>query len=233
MDEGSNVAIPLLLAAVVAVVFSGLAHLGSPHRAPSRQHGVDGARYALTERDARRESVQVLPKDAPLKFAPGTAQGDRQAVLVAIADARPEARRLIAMVQGLVTVSVTPIEAGVAGRTHATPGGYAVELDLGNVSRAYSTRGIARVTLHELGHVVDGALVPSDVEQGLDRAIPRGWGCGDRGKSGACADRAERFAETFAKWATGDIGADIYLGYRVPPPAPLDTWGQPLAALTR
>jgi hypothetical protein len=86
------------------------------------------------------------------------------------------------------------------------------------------------VTLHELGHVVDGALVPADMEQQLDAAIPRGWGC-DEGKSGACANRAERFAESFAKWATGDIGADIYLGYRVPPPVPLETWGAPMQTL--
>jgi hypothetical protein len=32
--------------------------------------------------------------------------------------------------------------------------------------------------------------------------------------------------------ATGDIGVDIYLGYKVPPPnMPLDAWGTPLSGL--
>ena len=39
----------------------------------------------------------------------------------------------------------------------------------------------------------------------------------------------ERFAESFAKWATGDIGVDLYLGYKVPPPDDLAGWGAPLA----
>jgi hypothetical protein len=231
MDEAGNVPLPLPLAAVLAIVFSGLAHVGTSHRSASRQQGLDGARYALTERDARRDSLPLLPKQAPLRFAPGTAQSDRAVVLTAIADAGPEARRLIEMVQGLVTVSIAPIAAGVAGRTGSTADGYAVELDLGRVSRAYGARGLARVTLHELGHVVDGARVGSDMEKSLDARIPRGWGCDDGGKSGACANRRERFAETFAKWATGDIGADVYLGYRVPPPVPLEGWGQPLDSL--
>ena len=28
----------------------------------------------------------------------------------------------------------------------------------------------------------------------------------------------ERFAESFAKWATGDIGLDLFIGYKVLPP---------------
>ena len=58
-----------------------------------------------------------------------------------------------------------------------------------------------------------------------------GYGC-DEGVSGACADEAERFAESFAKWALGDIGVNLEIGYKVPPPsAPLDVWGAPLARL--
>ena len=37
-------------------------------------------------------------------------------------------------------------------------------------------------------------------------------------------------AESFAKWATGDIGVDVNLGYAIPPPEPsLGSWGRPLA----
>jgi hypothetical protein len=39
-------------------------------------------------------------------------------------------------------------------------------------------------------------------------------------------------AESFAKWALGDIGINLEIGYKVPPPsAPLDVWGAPLARL--
>ena len=41
-----------------------------------------------------------------------------------------------------------------------------------------------------------------------------------------------RVTESFAKWALGDIGVNLEIGYKVPPPsAPLDVWGAPLARL--
>ena len=60
----------------------------------------------------------------------------------------------------------------------------------------------------EVGQVVDGAAVGR-----------------------VTISRDERFAESFAKWASGDIGVDLYLGYKVPPPDDLANWGAPLAAL--
>jgi hypothetical protein len=99
------------------------------------------------------------------------------------------------------------------------------------VATRYGARGIDRVVLHELGHVVDHALVGDDAMPALQRGIPGGFGC-EQGVSGACASEPERFAESFAKWATGDIGVDLYVGYKVPPPTPtLDAWGEPLARL--
>jgi hypothetical protein len=71
------------------------------------------------------------------------------------------------------------------------------------------------------------------MERSLDAGIPRGYGC-DSGVSGACAQAGERFAETFAKWATGDIGFNLDVGYKVLPPAlPLTAWGEPLTRLGR
>ena len=59
--------------------------------------------------------------------------------------------------------------------------------------------------------------------------IPRGYGCEDHNEpTGACAPPKERFAETFAKWATGDIGLNIQLGYKVLPPDSLEDWGAQL-----
>ncbi|MBW3611907.1 MAG: hypothetical protein KY438_10340, partial [Actinobacteria bacterium] len=70
-----------------------------------------------------------------------------------------------------------------------------------------------------MSDATDAASRPDDVIAALDAGIPAGWEC-DGGHSGACAAVPERFAESFAKWATGDIGVDLYIGYRVPPPGP-------------
>ena len=189
---------------------------------------------ALSHRRAvAADGIDSKTRAAGLRFDPSVAEGDRQAVLGAIAAARPDARRLIDIVDGLVVVRVGPIGGQAIGLTESdghSPG-YTVTLDLGLVSRRYGDRGIDRVVLHELGHVVDHALVPPALATQLDREIPSGIGC-DQGTMGACADRDERFAETFAKWALGDIGVNLDIGYKVPPPdMGLDGWGAPLAQL--
>jgi hypothetical protein len=176
--------------------------------------------------------ITEAQRRAGLHFAPDVAPADRRAVLAAIAGARPDARRLIGIVDGLVDLHVGPIGNGALGVTQSTATGYRVTLDLGTVAARYGPRGMARVTLHELGHVLDFALLPRALTARLDAGIPAGWGC-EEGHSGACAPREERFAETFAKWATGDIGVDLYIGYKVPPPSPsLEAWGRPLQAFT-
>ena len=109
---------------------------------------------------------------------------------------------------------------------------FRVTLDLGLVAQRYGQRGIDRTVLHELGHVIDFALVPDAMNATLDAQIPRGYGC-EEGETGSCANRDERFAESFAKWATGDIGVDLYLGYKIPPPDDRAAWGAPLATLLR
>ncbi len=192
----------------------------------------DGAATTAAPAAGTRYALKTLPPTASLRFAPNVAPSDQQAVRDAVAAAGPQARRLVALVAGLVTVSVGAPRPGVAGQTRSTPTGYDVELDLGPVYRSNGLRGVRRLVLHELAHVVDDALVPSALERELDAATPVGLGCDDGGLSGACAAREERFAESFAKWATGDIGVDVYLGYRVPPPTSLRHWGDPLAALT-
>jgi hypothetical protein len=160
------------------------------------------------------------------------APADRGAFLAAVASARPEARRLIGMVDGLVAVRIGPTGvAGAIGLTEDGMSGYRVTVDLGLVVQRFGARGVDRTVLHELGHVVDHALLTDDVTAALDAGIPAGWGC-ENGISGACASRQERFAESFAKWALSDIGVSLDIGYRVPPPAaPLDVWGAPLARL--
>ncbi|MFP5361963.1 MAG: hypothetical protein ACLGI5_04460 [Thermoleophilia bacterium] len=215
--------------AVVCLVAIGLLLFlrGSPQGAPARDAAADGARYAIAG-----GGPQALPPAAPLRFAPQIAASDREVVLRAIGEARPEARRLVELVAGLVTVEVGPSRPGTAGMMTALGDRYLIRLDLGAVHRRLGLRGVRRLVLHELGHVVDAALVPTALEQQLDGATPAGFGCDD-GTSGGCAAREERFAESFAKWATGDAGHDLYIGYRVPPPLSLAGWGQPLVELTR
>ncbi|MEA2320444.1 MAG: hypothetical protein QOD81_294 [Solirubrobacteraceae bacterium] len=195
---------------------------------------VAGARYRLDEASAEREHAAVLPQGARragFAFAPGTAPQDQRAFTTAIVRARPEARRLIDLVDGLTDVRIGPTGAQALGITTSGGPRYDVVVDLGGVAQRYGQRGIDRVVLHELAHVVDHALVDDALMATLLARIPAGWGCED-GRAGACATAPERFAESFAKWATGDIGVDLYIGYKVPPPGPtLDAWGAPLARL--
>jgi hypothetical protein len=226
----------ILVAVLAAASVLALAGVATSHRAqratPASE--VAGARYRLDAGAAKAEGVRMLTpatRRAGLRFDPSVAQGDRAAVVAAVAAARPEARALVDLVDGLVDVRVGPVGGHAVGITEVDEPGYRVDLDLGLVSSRYGERGIQRVVLHELGHVVDHALVPDTLAAGLDADIPTGLGC-DEGTMGACADREERFAETFAKWALGDIGVNLDIGYKVPPPAlALSVWGAPLAAL--
>jgi hypothetical protein len=227
----------ILVAVLAAASVLALAGVAASHRqraAPASE--VAGARYRLDAGAAKGEGARMLApatRRAGLRFDPSVAQGDRDAVLAAVAAARPEARALVDLVDGLVEVHVGAVGGHAVGITEVEEIGYRVDLDLGLVSARYGERGIERVVLHELGHVVDHALLPDTLLGILDAGIPSGWGC-DQGTMGACADREERFAETFAKWALGDIGVNLDIGYKVPPPAlPLDVWGAPLAALAR
>jgi hypothetical protein len=174
--------------------------------------------------------VSAQERAGTFTFDAGVPAADRDAFLTAVARARPEAQALIAAIDGLVDVHIGVTDAGTVGTTQSVGDRFNVTVNLGMVSRRYGQRGIDRDVLHELGHVIDFALVGPELNTQLDATIPRGYGC-DRGTSGSCASEAERFAESFAKWATGDIGVDLYLGYKIPPPDDLASWGAPLAKL--
>lgn len=217
------------LLAVLCLAAAGLtlSALGAPAGAPAQRAAAEAARYGSHDAGAR-----ALPPAAALRFAPGIAASDQQVVLRAIGEARPQARDLVDLVAGLVTISLGDLGDGVAGQTRPSAGGYEVVLDLGDVHRTTGMRGVRRLVLHELAHVVDHALVGTALEAQLDAATPPGFGC-DGGSSAGCAAREERFAESFAKWATGDAGHDLQIGYRVPPPRSLADWGAPLSELAR
>lgn len=223
-------AVAVIVALVVpvgALTANGQNHVLAPE--------VGGARYRVIAADADRDGARRLSagtEAATFTFDPGTADVSRRAVLRAVADASPAAQRLIGLVDGLVTVKVGPTgEPGAIGLTELRDPGYVVTVDLGPVAQRYGQRGIDRVVLHELGHVIDHAIVPKALDTQLAAGIPAGYGC-DQGLSGACATADERFAESFAKWAVGDIGLDLNVGYKVMPPEPsLSAWGAPLERL--
>jgi hypothetical protein len=206
----------------VAIVALLVASAGLRHPAPSAAGAGSAQGPALTPEQ----------RGGTMSFAAVNPQ-DQQVIRDAIASARPEAQRLIDMVDGAVTVRVIDTGADAAGWTAPNADGYEVAFDLAKVSQVLGQRGIARTVLHELGHVVDFALVPDDVSARLDVEIPQGYGpCRPGQRDASCTARAERFAETFAKWANGDIGAGLDIGYRVPPPSvSLEEWGGPLAQL--
>jgi hypothetical protein len=192
------------------------------------------ARHARQSAQSLRDPRPRLTRearDAGLGFSPSVAPADRQLVLREIALARPEARRLIGIVDGLVTVYVGGAGADAVGLTEGSRSGFKVTLDLGPVYAREGERGVQRLVLHELGHVVDAVLVKPDLAQRLDAPIPAGYGC-DPGATApiGCAPREERFAETFSKWCTGDIGLNLPIGYKVAPPPSLDDWGAQLVS---
>jgi hypothetical protein len=235
MRLSPRVVLPLLGLLVVAAMAPVGRSVGAKPR-DAAPLDVAGARYRLDAASAKRSGARLLSaaeRRATFHFATGTPPVDRQAFLDAVAAARPEARRLIGLIDGVVYVHFGSTgTAGAIGLTRdgGSPG-YIVTIDLGLVLQRYGARGVERTVLHELGHVVDFALVTDDLAAELDAGIPAGWGCDD-GKLGACASAPERFAESFAKWALGDIGVNLDIGYKVPPPAaPLSVWGAPLARL--
>jgi len=198
-----------------------------PPRGGTPAPAVRPARGPVQEQSASTgTSFAALLTPAVLRasptFAPDFQPADRQAILTAIGGTRPEARRLVGVVDGLVTIRVGPTGGQAVGLTSGHDGHFDMVLDLGSVYRSSGERGVSRLVLHEFGHVIDAALVPGELKRRLDAEIPAGYPCGAGQPFGACAPRAERFAETFAKWATGDLGVDVYLGYKVLVPAALE-----------
>ena len=229
-----HVYLPVIGLLVLASLFTAGRSLSAARSGPQLSE-VAGARYRLDAASAKSAGARLLAHDvrrAGFRFAPTVAPADRQAFLDAVAAARPEARRLIGLVDGLVEVRIGPTGTpGAIGLTEDGEPGYRVTIDLDLVLARYGPRGVQRTVLHELGHVVDHALLTDDLTAALDAGIPTGLGC-EEGLLGGCATRQERFAESFAKWALGDIGVNLEIGYKVPPPsAALEVWGAPLARL--
>jgi hypothetical protein len=182
----------------------------------------------LTSADGDTVQVTAAARQAGLRFAASVAPADRGWIVAAIARARPAAARLIAEVDGLVEIRTFSAGGDTLGITRSNPHGFTIDLD---VARLDGDRATDRTTvvMHELGHVVDFALVPADVNDSLDAQIPRGGPCG---RVIDCDRREERFADTFAKWALSGAVSELGAGYGVALPASIEDWGAPLARLS-
>ena len=194
---------------------------------PSAGAGAD----PIAERGALYEVAEVPARAESFRFGAETSSLDQKAFLDAVALARPEARRLIELIDGITEVHFGGVSSGALGVTSVRGTDISITVDLAGAYGSGAQRGVSRVVLHELGHVLDFAITGRDLDEQLDEGIPPGFPCTAGENDAGCAVREERFAESFAKWATGDIGVDLFIGYRVPPPPSLDAWGAPLAAL--
>ncbi|HVL97480.1 MAG TPA: hypothetical protein VM266_16615 [Solirubrobacteraceae bacterium] len=212
----------LILAAVILLAWAAVPAILPAPAAPARG-GDDAAAWAQRLDAAAGRGFS---------FPAGTSPASVKLVTDAVAAARPEAQQLIDRVDGVTDVSFGPTGQSALGTTTMTGGRFRVVLDVDATYADGGARGITRLVLHEIAHVVDLALLDEELRGQLDAQIPAGYACAPGEPTGACAPVHERFAETFAKWATGDIGAALYLGYKVPPPSvTLDAWGAPLSQL--
>ncbi len=176
--------------------------------------------------------VSAETRAKTLKFAPGVDPRDQAWILAAIQGARPEARRLIEEIDGMVEIRTNLPTGEAIGLAEMTPGRSIVSFDARSLN---GDRAIDRnvVVLHELGHVVDFQLVPDDLVRQLDAGIPRVGSCGASSMlpTGACTAVEERFADTFAKWALRGRISLAGSGYGIPAPASIEDWGAPLGLL--
>ncbi len=193
------------------------------------QHAAGGATGddgRLQTTDGDTVAITKAARRAGLSFRPDVSPADRDWILAAIARARPEAARLIAEVDGLVQVGGA-VAQGALGVTRSGPTGFTVDVDLARLDND-RVMDRATVVVHELGHVVDFALVPNAVNLTLDGLVPRGGPCG---LAIDCNLVEERFADTFAKWALNGAVSEAGAGYGIAMPASIEDWGAPLGEI--
>ena len=195
--------------------------------------GTIGALKSQPRPEAEAATLEITAADRArgLTFAPDVTAADREWILAAVAKARPEAARLLEEVDGLVTVKTfnDPDAWALGWAERKGPKHYEVRF---NASRLNGSRRIDRdvVALHELGHVLDYAIVPGSLRDQLAAQVPKTGACPE-GVRADCAPAQERFADTFAKWALRGAVSITGAGYNLPAPASLEDWGAPLSAL--
>jgi hypothetical protein len=189
------------------------------------------AALAFTGCAPKEPAVDPQVKAASFTFDASVAPGDQEWILGAVAKVRPEARQLIDDVDGMVTISMYAEPEGQAVGTaqQVAPGRFEVRFN-----RAYldGDRKVDRdsTVVHELGHVIDFALMPEGMREQLAAQLPNSGTC-FTAETGDCTAPEERFADTFAKWALRGAVSAAGAGYSTLAPASLESWGTPLATL--
>ncbi len=207
------------------IVAAGAVALAVAGPAVESRVGADGR---LTTSDGDTVDITDDARAAGLTYAPGVAPADREWIAAALARARPEAAALIAEVDGLIRIGTYADRGPTLGVTQGHARGFTVDLNAGLLN-GESARDRATVVLHELGHVIDFALVPAALNERLDGQVPRGGPCG---AAVDCDREEERFADTFAKWALRGAVSEVGAGYGIAMPASIEDWGAPLALMS-
>ena len=218
---------PRLQRAIVALLVTALAGLtvliAAGDRAVGDDVSIDTPRISEAERAAGA------------RYDPSVPEADRTWIEASLAAARPEAQRLIAEVDGLVEYKVHHGDPLGVTRSEVSPlhARFEISFDVSSLD-GQRTQDRAVTVLHEYGHAIDLALVPKELGDQLEAAIPRSGPCGNYGGvlTGSCAAPAERFADTFAKWALRGSVSVVGAGYQVANPPSLEDWGAPLVALS-
>jgi len=218
---------PRLQRAIVALLVTALAGFAVLIAAGDRAIG-DGVSI-----DAPR--ISEAERAAGARYDPSVPEPDRAWIEASLAAARPEAQRLIAEVDGLVEYKVHHGDPLGVTRSEVSPlqARFEISFDVASLD-GQRTQDRAVTVLHEYGHAIDLALVPKELGDQLEAAIPRGGPCGNYGGvlTGSCAAPAERFADTFAKWALRGSVSVVGAGYQVANPPSLEDWGAPLVELS-
>jgi hypothetical protein len=218
---------PRLQRAIVALLVTALAGftvlIAAGDRAVGDDVSIDTPRISEAERAAGA------------RYDPSVPEADRTWIEASLAAARPEAQRLIAEVDGLVEYKVHHGDPLGVTRSEVSPlhARFEISFDVSSLD-GQRTQDRAVTVLHEYGHAIDLALVPKELGDQLEAAIPRSGPCGNYGGvlTGSCAAPAERFADTFAKWALRGSVSVVGAGYQVANPPSLEDWGAPLVALS-
>lgn len=189
------------------------------------------ASIAVAGCGAGEHEIDPTLKAATFTFDASVSAPDREWILAAVEKTRPEARQLIDDVDGMVTIGAyNEPRGGAVGVTQPIDRHtYTVKF---NVAYLNGERRADRdVTVaHELGHVIDFALMTPELRTQLTAELPASGAC-ITADTGDCTAPEERFADTFAKWALRGAVSAYGAGYGVLPPSSLEAWGEPLAAL--
>lgn len=168
----------------------------------------------------------------------GLSASDRAWIDSVVAAAPRTARDALRKVAPYLTIQRGAIEDAAGGNSAS------IELGAGAAPRfvvAYGPFTLLRggygahMVLHELGHVVDNALLDDDERDALTGAwltAPAWVDCYPQptGSSSRCVPWTEIFAEQFAFYGTGDL--DMRTTYNVPPLLGRDRFGALLAVVT-